>query len=188
MFSKKITLSRGSVLALFLLVTIVGSFSSADAQTRTFNYPRIGGAIVDHCVTWATNCGWAMAHRYCRRVGYQRATNFRRFRPGTTYVVGSRRYCRGGHCTGFSSITCTRGFAPQYRYKSRWDKIGGPGGGWTTGWVYNHTAPICGHYASGCSCYGRNYCGNYRSGQWTYWWPRGCRGPRWRIRCTSRRQ
>ncbi len=32
---------------------------------------------------------------------------------------------------------------------------------------------------------GRNYCGTYRSGQTTYWWPQGCNGPRWVIRCTS---
>jgi len=69
-------------------------------------------------------------------------------------------------------------------FKSRWDKIGGPGGPWTTGWVRNHTQPVCGHRAPGCRC-GRGYCGNYRSGATTYTWPRGCRGPRWRIRCTS---
>ncbi len=75
------------------------------------------------------------------------------------------------------------------RYESRWDKIGGPGGPWTTGWVRNHKAPVCGHGAQGCNCgSGRNYCGTYRSGQATYWWPRGCSGPRWTIRCTSQPQ
>ncbi|MHA1538394.1 MAG: hypothetical protein ACTSUD_12635, partial [Alphaproteobacteria bacterium] len=72
--------------------------------------------------------------------------------------------------------------------KSRWDKIGGPGGGWSTGWVRNQRQRICGHRARGCSCFGWNYCGNYRSGQTTSWWPRGCGGPRWKIRCTSARQ
>lgn len=74
------------------------------------------------------------------------------------------------------------------KYESRWDKISGRGGAWTTGWVPNHDAPICGHFASGCNCNGRNYCGTYRSGQVTGWWPRGCNGPFWRIRCTSRPQ
>lgn len=75
------------------------------------------------------------------------------------------------------------------RYESRWDKIAGPGGSWTTGWVGNHTAPVCGHGAQGCNCgSGRNYCGTYSSGKTTYWWPRGCSGPRWTIRCTSRPQ
>jgi hypothetical protein len=70
-------------------------------------------------------------------------------------------------------------------YKSRWDKVSGPGGGWTTGWVPNVSSPICGHGANGCSCGGRNYCGTYKSGQSTYWWPYGCNGPAWIIRCTS---
>ncbi len=69
-------------------------------------------------------------------------------------------------------------------FRSRWDKIGGPGGPWTTGWVPNHTQQICGHQHAGCRC-GAGYCGNYRSGATTYWWPNGCQGPRWTIRCTS---
>ncbi len=69
-------------------------------------------------------------------------------------------------------------------FRSRWDKVGGPGGGWTTGWVPNHTQQVCGHQHLGCRC-GAGYCGNYRSGAQTYWWPNGCQGPRWTIRCTS---
>lgn len=71
------------------------------------------------------------------------------------------------------------------RFRSRWDKIGGLGGPWTTGWVPNHTFQGCGHQAPGCSCGGQNYCGTYRDGATTYWWAKGCGGPRWTIRCTS---
>ncbi len=70
------------------------------------------------------------------------------------------------------------------KYKSRWDKISGSGGAWTTGWVYDHDRQVCGHYHFGCRC-GGGYCGDYRSGQTTSWWPQGCSGPRWTIRCTS---
>jgi hypothetical protein len=77
-------------------------------RVRTFSYPRIRGAILDHCWTWATNCGWARANWFCRVRGYRRAIAFNRYRPGRTYVVGSNRYCRGTGCVGFRSIRCRR--------------------------------------------------------------------------------
>lgn len=70
-------------------------------------------------------------------------------------------------------------------FQSRWDKVAGPGGPWTTGWVPNVGFQGCGHQADGCSCYGQNYCGTYGNGDTTYWWPHGCGGPQWVIRCTS---
>ncbi len=71
-------------------------------------------------------------------------------------------------------------------YRSRWDQVGGP---WTTGWVYNHREPVCGAYAPGCNCGpGRNFCGVYRDGEVTTWWPQGCGGSPMTIRCTSERQ
>ncbi len=78
-----------------------------------------------------------------------------------------------GQCRGSSGL-----------FRSRWDKIGGPGGPWSTGWVPNQNQQICGHFHPGCRC-GGGFCGTYRSGATTYWWPQGCSGPRWRIRCTS---
>lgn len=73
-----------------------------------FNYPRINGAIVDHCRWFAASCGWSAANRYCRLRGFRRAVYWSRYRPGRTWVVGSRRYCRGPGCVGFSRITRTR--------------------------------------------------------------------------------
>jgi hypothetical protein len=73
-----------------------------------FNYPRMNGAIVDHCRWFAASCGWPAAHRYCRLRGFSRAIYWSRYRPGRTWVIGSRRYCRGPGCVGFSRITCTR--------------------------------------------------------------------------------
>lgn len=73
-----------------------------------FNYPRINGAIVDHCVWFATRCGWPAANLYCRRRGFSRAIYWSRFRPGRTWVQRSRRYCVGYGCVGFQRITCIR--------------------------------------------------------------------------------
>ena len=73
-----------------------------------FNYPQVGGAILDHCWTWATNCGRPRANWYCRRRGHSQATTFGTYRPNRTYVVGSRRYCNGRHCVGYRFINCRR--------------------------------------------------------------------------------
>jgi hypothetical protein len=75
---------------------------------RRFNYPRVNGAILDHCWTWAQNCGAPRAHWFCRSRGYRQAASYGRYRPGRTWVVGSRRFCQGGHCVGYSYINCRR--------------------------------------------------------------------------------
>ncbi len=75
-------------------------------RQQTFNYPRWNGQIVDWCRTWATNCGTAGANYYCRLRGFQRAQRYTTYRPGRTYVIGSRRVCNGGGCVGFRQVVC----------------------------------------------------------------------------------
>jgi hypothetical protein len=83
---------------------------------------------------------------------------------------------------------CVSGVKANRTFRSRWDKIGGPGGAWSTGWVPNVQRQICGHFATGCNCNGYNYCGEYPHGAETYWWPNGCDQAAWKIRCTSEPQ
>lgn len=76
------------------------------------------------------------------------------------------------------------------KYRSRWDKIGGAGGGWTTGWVPGHPAPVCGHGAPPCTwCPGQqDACGEYSNGAVITVTPYGGRGDcstKWQLRCTS---
>lgn len=75
---------------------------------RTFVNPKWNGYIVDNCVTWATTCGGGGAHNFCRLKGFKKASAWKHFNPGTTYVIGSKRVCHGSFCVGYSSITCTR--------------------------------------------------------------------------------
>ncbi|MHA1538816.1 MAG: hypothetical protein ACTSUD_14790 [Alphaproteobacteria bacterium] len=84
--------------------------SGGTGRVQRFNYPRWNGAIVDHCVTWARNCGQPGANNYCRRRGYRRAVTrgYRTYRPGRTYVIGARRLCTGNFCIGFRYVNCTR--------------------------------------------------------------------------------
>ena len=78
------------------------------ARIKTFIRPKWNGHIVDNCVTWATNCGGGGAHNYCRLKGYSRASAWRIFKPGSTYVIGSNRVCRGAFCGGYATVTCAR--------------------------------------------------------------------------------
>ncbi len=85
-----------------------GGGGGGGGAIRRFTYPRVNGAILDHCWTWARNCGAARANWYCRTRGYRQAGAYGRYRPGRTYVVGSRRFCNGSHCVGYNYITCRR--------------------------------------------------------------------------------
>ena len=84
---------------------------TASAQMRYQN-PRMNGAIVDWCSTWATNCGWGGAHQYCRLRGHPRALSWNVYQPGRTWVIGTSTYCNGGFCRGFSQVTCASAVGP----------------------------------------------------------------------------
>jgi len=77
-------------------------------QRVRINHPRIQGAIVDWCASWATNCGAGGAHQYCRSIGYSSAADWSTFTPGRTWVMGSNRYCQAPNCAGFQHVTCVR--------------------------------------------------------------------------------
>ncbi len=75
---------------------------------QRFHHPRLNGAIVDWCSTWATNCGWGGAHQLCQNYGFARAMSWNIYRPGRTWVIGSNQFCDGPICQGFSQVTCRR--------------------------------------------------------------------------------
>src|SRR5579864_2725393 len=86
-----------------------------------------------------------------------------------------------------SDTCCVSGVKGQSgAFRSRWDKVGGPGGGWSTGWVYNVPRQMCAAN-SGCSCGGVNYCGEFSTGAVIPNWPNGCAAPAWQLQCTSER-
>jgi hypothetical protein len=83
-----------------------GSAESSADQSTVFDHPHENGAIVDHCVTWATDCGQPGADQFCRSKGHERAVQFDTFPAKRTYVLGSRQICEGPHCVGFSKVVC----------------------------------------------------------------------------------
>jgi hypothetical protein len=80
--------------------------SQAPTGRRVFDSPTMNGAIVDQCVTWATNCGDGGANLFCQRMGMHRAVSWIGSRPGRTWIMGENRFCKGSYCGGFAQIVC----------------------------------------------------------------------------------
>ncbi len=145
---------RWGAAAVLFAVGVMALPSNVSADVR-YNRPRIRGAIVDHCTTWAANCGWGGAHMYCRRRGHPRARSWRTFRPGRTWVMGSNRYCVGGFCTGFSQVTCVSGVRPPPtggRTTINFPRWGGSIVDWCVTWATN-----CGWSGAHYYCRRRGY-------------------------------
>lgn len=114
-----------------------------------------------------------------------------------TYVVpgvqgpSARCWLKHSVPTAMASDCCVSGTKEPLRhtgtFRSRWDAIGGPITGWTTGWVPGVPRQVCGHYAAGCNgCGGADYCGEHGNGATVGWWPDGKCGPHQTVlRCTS---
>lgn len=73
-------------------------------------------------------------------------------------------------------------FAAEAAYDCRWDHVSGEP--WTTGWVPGHPTPACGPSAVGRVCGAEDFSGPQPSGSVIGYWPQGCAGPRWVLRCT----
>jgi len=82
---------------------------------------------------------------------------------------------------------CVSGTKYAQSFRSRWDKVDGPGGPWTTGWVPNVPRQMCASTV-GCACGNYNYCGEYPNGARILTWPSGCGAPAWTLLCTSEPQ
>ncbi len=100
-----------AIALLSALITALAGAAPASANFR-YNNPRVNGAVVDWCSTWATNCGWGGAHQFCRTRGHPSAVNWNTYRPGRTWVIGSNNFCNGGVCVGFSQVTCATAAGP----------------------------------------------------------------------------
>jgi len=74
--------------------------------------------------------------------------------------------------------------AAEAQYECRWDHVSGEP--WTTGWVPNHPTPACDPSADGRVCGAEDFSGPQPSGSAIGYWPQGCEGPRWVLRCTCR--
>ncbi|MCL4764731.1 MAG: hypothetical protein KJZ80_00680 [Hyphomicrobiaceae bacterium] len=165
---------------LLVLIGLVIVSAGAAGQSLEWNVDRLGGDYANFPV--------AADPRHCQAACQQdqRCRAWTYVQPG---VQGPQPRCWLKHVVPqpLARNCCISG-VKNVLYKSRWDKLSGPGGDWTTGWVPNHTQPVCGHFGENlCGCDPNSAaCGTYSHGQSIVAAPYGCHRPeRWIIRCTS---
>ncbi len=79
---------------------------NTEKSLSTFPFPTVEGVAVDHCVRSGRDCGQGGADFLCRMKGFDAASTWKTYKPGQTYILGSKRYCNDANCTGFSTISC----------------------------------------------------------------------------------
>ena len=99
-----------AVLALVALILTV-SDRSANAGTRNFFKPTVGGDRLSFCVGSGNTCGKPIADAWCRAIGFEEALNYQRERGGGGQTIVARYadtggVCRGKDCQVFRQIKC----------------------------------------------------------------------------------
>ncbi len=75
--------------------------------TQVFLEPRIDGARLDWCLTWAKDCGFPAADAFCKRQGKRSARYIaRELSVPETRLIGEDRTCKGDFCASFFRIQC----------------------------------------------------------------------------------
>lgn len=99
------------VLAAFVFAAVLYGNVSARAEKRIFiiaNNPD--GYGVDRCLATGANCGRTVATAYCRSRQFSEAASFHKVDRDeiTGAVPAGATACRGGGCSEFVAIECTR--------------------------------------------------------------------------------
>lgn len=175
-----------------ILLISLTSFMGGNASAQSYN-PKQGfcdqyarRAITQFQEAQHRNCGYADGHA---GVGWHANYNahYNWCMNGDERVSNSHTQIRNNglnNCGARPPIDHTPPPGGQGMYIKRWDKIAGPGGGWSTGWV-TQPNPYCGHFAVGCACGNINHCGWHPNGAQVLYWPNGCNQPAWTLRCTT---
>jgi hypothetical protein len=98
--------------------TLVLCFLSglAEAETKTFNDPKIGPNRLDWCVNWGTGCGepaataWCKTNEFDHSVDSKQAVDIGAATP--TKLIATGEVCDQAYCDGFASITCATAELP----------------------------------------------------------------------------
>lgn len=112
-----------------LLFFSITCFSQANADnklnfSRNFWSPTYNIERLSYCSFGGKECGLPVANRYCRLMGYEKATKeIIDYNVGLTNYLLSHARCKGWSCNGFMLITCTGAFhhkpPKNYYYRSQ---------------------------------------------------------------------
>jgi len=79
---------------------------AADAQTRTYEHPKVNEYTADNCLYFGKVCGKPAADAFCDRKGYREATHFRTAPARPTMVLGEDKVCDEDYCIGLVDVVC----------------------------------------------------------------------------------
>lgn len=76
---------------------------------KRFVCPTYEGERIDWCYQPGKKCGEKAAFSFCRRQGYEKATEYvRADHLPRTRMIGAKKICNGPECSGFRHIVCYR--------------------------------------------------------------------------------
>jgi hypothetical protein len=91
----------------FLLGSSVSMGANKDKFYRNFWLPKYHGERLNYCSLDGKQCGFALASRYCRLMGYDYADQqIIDHNVGLTNYLFCHARCKGWRCNGFKTIRC----------------------------------------------------------------------------------
>lgn len=115
-------LLRYIAIIFFLSISWANQANSENKENfyRNFWSPTYNIERLSYCSLGGKECGLPVANRYCRLMGYEKATKeIIDYNVGVSNYLLSRARCNGWSCNGFMLITCVGAFQhkpPQHYY------------------------------------------------------------------------
>ena len=115
---------------LIMVLVVISSYAQAGQESdqqnfsRDFWSPTFHIQRLNYCTLDGKECGPAVANKYCKMMGYERAdVAIIDYNIGLTNYFLSSAQCRGWRCNGFKLITCVGNFShhpkQNYYYRSQ---------------------------------------------------------------------
>lgn len=104
----KLTLLRAALLSLAAM-----AFSpAAQAETVSYDNPKVGSNPLDLCLTWGSGCGKPAADAWCVNNGFTESTSHVVANDiglsTPTRLISNGAVCDQSFCDGISQVTCSR--------------------------------------------------------------------------------
>ena len=117
-------LTLGTICFLFITTALYGA-ARDEIIHRSFWQPTYHGLPLNYCLPDGRSCGLTVANRYCRILGYERASQqLIAYNVGMSiYLSNCKQKCTTWRCNGFKMINCAKRLshhpAKPYHYRLR---------------------------------------------------------------------
>ena len=139
---------------------VIGKRGVIPIGYRDFFYPTYHGMRLSYCTEDNKTCGKKLASKYCKLLGYNRASKIMiEHNVGLTRYPSTNLQCQGWKCDGFKLITCEDSLkktpTPVYYYRMR-DFTLPRFENYRIAWCY-HEKKGCGRRAANAFCRQQGY-------------------------------